>query len=147
MTLYIYIYIHIRLTRMTLRDTIYMCVCHRFIVRFPMRLDCRFKTFFLHFFSVNFSPAISAFTFSTHKYLDLPTGLIPSTLISIFYFTYSPSFFLISCPYHLSVPLLITVMISPVSPIHHIPPVIHGNATYRSNHQYLVSFKLKPTIS
>ena len=46
-----------------------------------------------------------------HVLLGLPAGLLPSTLISIHFFTQSSSFFLIICPYHLSLFLLMTVVI------------------------------------
>ena len=47
---------------------------------------------------------------SNHVLLGLSTGLLPSTLYSIHFFTQSSSLFLITCPYHLSLPLLITVV-------------------------------------
>ena len=49
---------------------------------------------------------------SNHVFLSLPNGLLPSTLYSIHFFTQSSSHFLITCPYHLSLPLLMKVMIN-----------------------------------
>ena len=61
------------------------------------------------------SSAISASTLSNHVFLGLPTGLLPSTLYSIHFFTQSSSPFLITCPYHLSLPLLMKVVIGSIS--------------------------------
>ena len=90
-----------------------------FIVRFPIGLDFLFITFtiLLHLLlswtsslSIS-SSAISDSTLSNHGFLGLPTGLLPSTLYTIHFFTQSSSPFLITCPYHLSLPLLMKVMI------------------------------------
>ena len=98
----------------TLHDMYY-----RFIVRFLIGLDFLFITFtfLLHLLlswtsslSIS-SSAISASTLSNHVFLGLPTGLLPSTLYSIHFFTQSSSPFLITCPYHLSLPLLMKVVI------------------------------------
>ena len=87
--------------------------------RFPIGLDFLFITFtiLLHLLlswtsslSIS-SSAISTSTLSNHVFLGLPTGLLPSTLYSIHFFTQSSSPFLITCPYHLSLPLLMTVVI------------------------------------
>ena len=75
------------------------CVCgsydYRFIVRFPIALDFVFITFLCHFFlSWTYSLSISssaASTLSNHVLLGLPTGLLPSTLNSIHFFTQSSS--------------------------------------------------------
>ena len=91
----------------------------RFIVRFPIGLDFLFITFtiLLHVLlswtsslSIS-SSAISTSTLSNHVFLGLPTSLLPSTLYSIHFFTQSSSPFLITCPYHLSLPLLMKVVI------------------------------------
>ena len=90
---------------------------YRFIVHFPIRLDFLFITFLLHFFLSGTSSlsilgcAISTSTLSNHVFFGLPTGLLPSTLYSIHLFTQSSSPFLITCPYHLSLPLLMKVVI------------------------------------
>ena len=86
-----------------------------FIVRFPIGLDFLFITFILHLFLswaiffVNLK--FCHIRFYTLVLLDLPTSLLPSTLNSIHFFTQSSSFFLITCPYHLSLPLPITFVI------------------------------------
>ena len=81
------------------------------------------------------SSAIFASTLSNHVLLGLPTGLQPSTLISIHFFIQSSSFFLITCPYHLSITLLMTVEIGSTSTILlNSSLVFHGNATHPSNH-------------
>ena len=94
-------------------------IYYRFIVRFLIGLDFLFITFtfLLHLLlswtsslSIS-SSAISASTLSNHVFLGLPTGLLPSTLYSIHFFTQSSSPFLITCPYHLSLPLLMKVVI------------------------------------
>ena len=41
---------------------------------------------------------------------DVCYRMVSSTLISIHFLTHSPSFFLITCLYHLSLPLLLTVV-------------------------------------
>ena len=46
-----------------------------------------------------------------HVLAGLPTGLLDSTLYSILFFTQSSSLFLITCSYHLSLLLLMTVVI------------------------------------
>ena len=100
-----------------------------FIV-FPIGLDFLFKTFLLHFFlawtsSLSISSSvISASTFSNRVLLGLPTGLLHSTLNSIYFFTQSSSLFIITCPYHLSLPLLMTVVIgsTPTSLINYHAP-------------------------
>ena len=99
---------------------------YRFIVRFPRVLDFLFITFtfFIHFLlswtsSLSIScSAISASTLSNHVFLCLPTGLLSSTLYSIHLFTQSSSPFLITCPYHLSLPLLMKVVILSFNEIH-----------------------------
>ena len=94
-------------------------IYYRFVVRFPIGLDFLFITFtfLLHLLlswtsslSIS-SSAISASTLSNHIFRGLPTGLLPSTLYSIYFFTQSSSPFLITCPYHLSLPLLMKVVI------------------------------------
>ena len=94
-------------------------IYYRFIVRFPVGLDFLFITFtfLLHSLlswtsslSIS-SSAISTSTLSNHVFLDLPTGPLPSTLYYIHLFTQSSSPFLITCPYHLSLPPLIKVVI------------------------------------
>ena len=74
-------------------------------------LDFLFKTLFLHFFLSISSSTISASTLSGNALLGLPTGLLLLTLNSIHFFTQSSSFFLMTCPYNLSQPLLMTVTI------------------------------------
>ena len=78
---------------------IYIYIYYRFIVRFPIGLDFLFITFtiLLHLLlswtsslSIS-SSAISTSTLSTHVSLGLPTGLLPSTLHSIHFFTQSSS--------------------------------------------------------
>ena len=85
----------------------------------PIGMDFLFITFtiFLHLLlswtsslSIS-SSAISTSTLSNHVFLGLPTGLLPSTLYSIHFFTQSSSPVLITCPYHLSLPLLMKVVI------------------------------------
>ena len=103
-----------------LHSTLYIYyIYYRFIVRFPIGLDFLFITFtiLLHLLlswtsslSIS-SSAISTSTLSNHVFLGLPTGLLPSTLYSIHFFTQSSSPFLITCPYHLSLPLLMKVVI------------------------------------
>ena len=90
---------------------------HRFIVSFLIGSDFLFITFFLNFFlswisslSISIS-AMSASTLSNHVLLDRHTGLMPSTLYSIYFFTQSSSLFLITWPYHLNLLLLIIVLI------------------------------------
>ena len=94
-------------------------IYYRFIVRFPIGLDFLVITFTfpLHLLlswtsslSIS-SSAISASTLSNHVFPGLPTGLLPSTLYSIHFFAQSSSPFLITCPYHLSRPLLMKVVI------------------------------------
>ena len=105
--------------------------------RFPIGLDFLFITFLLHFFlswtsslSIS-SSAISAYTLSNHV-LGRTTGRLPSTLYSIHFFTQS-SFFLITCPYHLSLPLLMTAVIGS-TPTNFLNSslVFHGNTTHPS---------------
>ena len=94
-------------------------IYYRFIVHFPIELDFLFITFtFLLHLLLSWissllisSLAISAFTLSNHVFLGLPTGLLPSTLYSKHFFTQSSSPFLITCQYHLSLPLLMKVVI------------------------------------
>ena len=57
------------------------------------------------------SSAISTSTLANHVLIGLPTGLLPSTPNFIHFFTQPSSPFLIPCPYHPSLPPLITVMI------------------------------------
>ena len=91
-----------------------------FIVRYPIGLDFLFITFLLHLFlswtsSLSISTSIiSPSTFVNHVLLGLPTSLLPSTLNSIHLFTQSSSLLLITCPYHLSQPLLMTVVIGSI---------------------------------
>ena len=84
---------------------------------FPIGLYFLFITFLLHFLlswayplSIS-SSAISASTLSNQILLGLPTGLLPSTLHSIHFFTQSSSPLFITCPYHLSLPPLMKVVI------------------------------------
>ena len=108
-----------------------------------------FITFFLHFFlswtsflSIS-SSAMSAFILSNHALLGRPT-VLPSTLYSIHFFTQSSSLFLITYPYHLSLPLLMTVMIgSNPTNVFHCHSVFYGNTTHSSNHMHLGSFTMK----
>ena len=99
------------------RKTLLINIYYRFIVRFPIGLDFLFITFFLHFFlswtsSLSISSySISASTLSNHVLLSFPTNLLLSTLNSIHFFNQSSSLFLITCPHHLSIPLLMTVEI------------------------------------
>ena len=88
-----------------------------FIVCFPIGFDFLFITYFLNFFlswtsslSIS-SSAISASTLSNNVLFGLSTGLLPSTLNTIYFFTHYSSLFLITCEYHLSLPLLMTVVI------------------------------------
>ena len=112
---------------------------YRFIVRFPIRLDLLFITFFLHFFLLWTSSlpiscsAISASTLSNYVLLGLTTGLLPSTLNSIHFLAQSSSFPLITCPYRLILPLLMIVVICSI-PISFLNSslVFHGNATHPS---------------
>ena len=63
------------------------------------------------------SSAISASTLTTvsnNVFLGLPTGLLPSTLYSIHFISLHPV--LITCPYHLSLPLLMKVVIYSTTP-------------------------------
>ena len=94
-----------------------MFIYYRLMVCFPIGLDFLFIIFLLHFFlswgiflSIS-SSAISASTLSNHVHLGLPTGILPSTPNSIHFFTQPSSPFLITCPYHPSLPPLISVMI------------------------------------
>ena len=80
---------------------------YRFVVRFPIGLDF----LFCHGHPLCPSQAISVYTPSHHALLGLPTGLLPSTLTSIHFFTQFFSLFLITCPYHVSLPLLMKVVI------------------------------------
>ena len=76
-----------------------------------------FITYFLYFFLSwasylrIYSSDISASTLYNHVLAGLPTGLLDSTLYSILFFTPSSSLFLITCSYHLILPLLMTVVI------------------------------------
>ena len=80
------------------------------MARFPIGLDFPFTKFLLHFFlswtsSLSISSyAIFASTLSNDVLLGLPTGLLPSTLNSIHFFTQSSSLFLITFPHHMSIP-------------------------------------------
>ena len=84
---------------------------YRFIVHFLMGLDFLFITFPLHLFlSLTSSLSISSFsisasTLSNHVLFGLPTDLLPTTPNSIHFFHTVFS----TCPYHLSLPLLMTV--------------------------------------
>ena len=92
-------------------------IYYRFIVRFPIGLDFLFTTFLLHFLlswtsSLSISSSvISTSTLYNHVFLGIPTGILHSTLYSIHFFTQSSSPFLITCPYHLSLPLLMKIVI------------------------------------
>ena len=57
------------------------------------------------------SSAMSASTLSNNVLIGHSTGLFPSTLYSIHFFTQSSSLFFIKCPYYLSLPLLMAVVI------------------------------------
>ena len=76
-----------------------------------------FIAYFIYFFlSLASSPwilssAISASTPYNHVLACLPTVHLNSTLYSILFFTQCSSLFLITCSYHLSLPLLMTVVI------------------------------------
>ena len=83
-------------------------IYYRFIGRFLIGLDFLFITFIflLHLLlswtsslSIS-SSAISASTLSNHVFLGLPTGLLPSTLYSIHFFTQSSSYVHTSSVYH-----------------------------------------------
>ena len=83
------------------------------------------------------SSDISASTLYNHARVGLPTGLLASPLYSIFFLIQFSSLFLITCSYHLSPPLLITVVIgwTPTdSQFFTCPSVFHGNTTHPSNH-------------
>ena len=98
--------------------TVYIYIIYyRFVVRFPIGLEFLFITFLLRFL-LSWTPslsisgsAISASTLSNHVFLGLPTGLLPSTIYPIHFFTQSSSPILIICPYHLSLPPLMKVVI------------------------------------
>ena len=98
-------------------------IYYRCIVRFPIGLDFLFIpfTFLLHILlswtsSLSISSlAISASKLSPHVFIGLSTGLLPSTLYSIHFFTQSSSPFLITCPYRLSLRLLMKVVIGSTS--------------------------------
>ena len=76
-------------------------------------VDFLFITFFLHFFLswtyslLISSSSVSTSTLSNHVILGVPTGLFPSTF-KLHTFIHPV---LITCPYHLSLPLLMTVVI------------------------------------
>ena len=124
-------------------------IYHRFIIRLTIGLDFPFINIFLHFFlswtsslPISWS-AIFASTLSKHV-LGLLTGLLPSILYSIHFFI--KSLVLITCPYHLSLPLLMTVVVvSNQLSQFFTCPVFHGNVTHPSNHLHLCSFTLHPT--
>ena len=84
---------------------------------FSMVFDFLFMTHFLYFFLPwasslwISSSAISVSTLYNNVLACLPIGLRKSTLYSILFFTQSSSLFLITCSYHLSLPLLMTVVI------------------------------------
>ena len=88
-------------------------IYYRFIVCLPIGLDLLFITFLLDFFLswTSLSISSSAMSVYTHALLGLPTGILPSTLYSIHFVTQPSSLFLITCPYSLSLPLLMTVVI------------------------------------
>ena len=103
------------------------------MVCFPIGLDFLFIIFLLHLFlswgiflSIS-SSAISASTLCNHVILGLPTGILPSTLNSIHFFTQPSSPFLITCPYYPSLPPLITVLIgsNQFSQLFTCPSVFH----------------------
>ena len=127
-------------------------IYYRFIVRVPIGLDFLFITFFLHFFqswtsslSIS-SSAMSASTLSNHVLLGRPTGLLPSTLNSIHFFTKS----LITFTHHMSIPSQSTTSNDSCDRLNSnqafqffiCPSVLHGNTTHPSNHLHLCSFKL-----
>ena len=62
-------------------------------------------------FSVDLKFCHMRSTLYSHVLVGLTTGPLPSTLYSMHFFTQSSSLFLITCPYHLSLPLLMTVVI------------------------------------
>ena len=108
---------------------LYIYIYYRFIVRFPIGLDFLFITFFLHFFlswthslSIS-SSAMSASTLSNHVLLGRPTGLLPSILYSIHFFTF---------PHHMSIPS------------QHITTVIR--TSFLNSSLVLLSFKKTPHI-
>ena len=97
-------------------------IYYRCIFHFPIGLDFLFIPF--TFLSIYFyhghllcrsqvwpHPLLHSLTMSFLVFLGLTTGLLPSTLYSINLFTQSSSPFLITCPYHLSLPLLMQVVI------------------------------------
>ena len=128
-------------------------IYYRFIVCFPIGLDFLFITFYLHFFLSwisslsNSNSAISASTLYNYVLLGFPNGLLPSTLNSIYFFTQSSSLFLITCPYHLSLPLLMKVVLgsTPTNLLNSIL-VFHRDSTHPSNHLHLCFFKVYPNI-
>ena len=85
---------------------------YRFIVRFPLELDFLVITFCPHFSChgcVLFRSLVLAYLLPHPLIISLsfPTDLLPSTLISMHFFTQSSLFFLITCPYYLGIPLLV----------------------------------------
>ena len=108
---------------------------------FPIGLDFLFIPFSLHFFlswtsSLSISNSvISASTLSNHVLLGLSTGHLSSTLNSIHFFTQASSRFLITCPYHLSLPSLMTVVIGST-------PTSHLNYSF-----VLLSFTTAPLVN
>ena len=91
-----------------------MFIYYRFMVCFPIELDFLFIIFL----------SVMRYLFSRSQVLPYPLlhslnyvllclqiGLLPSTPNSIPFFTQPSSPFLIPCPYHPSLPPLITVMI------------------------------------
>ena len=134
----------------------YIYIYYRFTVRFPIGLDFLFITFtfLLHLLlpwtsslSIS-SSAISASTLSNHVFLGLPTGLLPSTLYSIHFFSQSSSPFPITCPYHLSLPLLMKVVIgsTPTSLLNSSCVLLSFNEIPHI-HLIICSFKLQPDIN
>ena len=91
------------------------------------------------------SYVISASTLTNHVLLGRPTGLLPSARSMLHtLFTQFSSLVLITCPYHLSLLLLMTVVIDP-TPVNFLnsslncPSVCQENTTHPSNHLHLCS--------
>ena len=90
---------------------------YRFIVRFPIGFDFLSIPFVLHFCLPGISSlsilcyATSVSTLSNHVPPSLQNGNLPSPLNPIHFFTQSSPIFPITCPYHLSLPPPMTVVI------------------------------------
>ena len=91
-------------------------------------------TFLLHFFMSWMSIYSSSSTLYIHVFLGLQSDLLLSNLITMHVFTQSSSFTFITCPYYLSLPLRITVVIdsTPTSFLNS-SLVFHGNASHTFN--------------